>query len=115
MSGPVIGTNNGGSVWERATGLLANWQPFDFGLRHTKVESAAAARDRANANVQRSQLEISSSAEDAFLTVLAAGQAQNAAQVAVDNWETHMADRKEPSGVVADYDVRCCRLRGLRI
>jgi len=88
MSGPVIGTNNAGSVWGSATGLLVNWQPFDFGLRHAKVESAAAARDWANANVQRSQLEVSSAAADAFLTVLAAGQAQNAAQVAVENWET---------------------------
>jgi outer membrane protein len=88
MSGPVIGTNNGGSVWGSATGLLINWQPFDFGLRHAKMESAAAQRDRANEFVQRSQLEVSSAAADAFLTVLAAGQAQNAAQVAVDNWET---------------------------
>jgi outer membrane protein TolC len=88
MSGPVIGTNNGGSVWGSAAGLLVNWQPFDFGLRHAKVESAAAQRDRANAFVQRSQLEVSSAAADAFLTVLAAGQAQNAAHVAVDNWET---------------------------
>ncbi|MCU1323935.1 MAG: outer rane efflux protein [Acidobacteriaceae bacterium] len=88
MSGPVIGTNNAGSVWGSATGLLVNWQPFDFGLRHAKVESVAAARDRANATVQRSQLEVSSAAADAFLTVLAAGQAQRAAQVAVDNWET---------------------------
>jgi outer membrane protein len=88
MSGPVIGTNNGGSVWGSATGLLVNWQPFDFGMRHAKVEAAAAARDRANAYVQRSQLEVSSAAADAFLTVVAASQAKNAAQVAVDNWET---------------------------
>jgi outer membrane protein TolC len=88
MSGPVIGTNNGGSVWGSAAGLLVNWQPFDFGMRHAKVKSASAARDRANAYVQRTQLEVSSAAADAFLTVLAAAQAQNAAQVAVDNWET---------------------------
>ena len=88
MSGPVIGTNNAGSVWGSATGLLVNWQPFDFGLRHAKVESAAAARDRSNATVQRSQLEVSSASADAFLTVLAARQTENAAQVAVGNWET---------------------------
>jgi outer membrane protein len=87
MSGPVIGTNNAGSVWGSATGLLINWQPFDFGLRNAKVEAAAAARDRANASVQRSQLEVSSAAADAFLTVLAARQTQNSAQAAVDNWE----------------------------
>jgi outer membrane protein len=88
MSGPVIGTNNAGSVWGSAAGLLINWQPFDFGLRNAKVGAAAAARDRANASVQRSQLEVSSAAADAFLTVLAARQTQNSAQVAVDNWET---------------------------
>jgi outer membrane protein len=87
MSGPVIGTNNAGSVWGSAAGLLINWQPFDFGLRNAKVEAAAAARDRANASVQRSQLEVSSAAADAFLTVVAARQTQNSAQVAVDNWE----------------------------
>jgi len=99
MSGPVIGTNNSGSVWGSATGVLVNWQPFDFGLRHARVESAAASRDRANAFVQRSQLEVSSAAADAFLTVLAAGQAQNAAQVAVDNWET--LRKSIPSGRLA--------------
>ena len=87
MSGPVIGTNNAGSVWGSATGLLVNWQPFDFGLRHAKVEAVSAARDRANAAVQRSELEVSGAAADAFLTVLAARQTQNSAQVAVDNWE----------------------------
>ena len=87
ISGPVIGSNNGGSVWGSATGLLVNWQPFDFGMRHARVESAAAARDRANAYEQRTQLEVSSAAADAFLTVIAAGQARNAAQVAIDNWE----------------------------
>jgi hypothetical protein len=30
MSGPVIGTNNGGSVWGSAAGILINWQPFDL-------------------------------------------------------------------------------------
>ena len=87
MSGPVIGTNNGGSVWGSATGLLINWQPFDFGLRHARVESATASRDRANAFVETSQLEISSAAADAFLTLLAARQTKHSAQVAVDNWE----------------------------
>jgi outer membrane protein TolC len=62
MSGPVIGTDNGGSVWGSATGLLINWQPFDFGLRQAKVEAFVAAREQANAHVQRSQLEVSSAA-----------------------------------------------------
>ncbi len=88
ISGPVIGSNNGDSVWGSATGLLVNWQPFDFGLRHASVESAIAAKDRASATAQRTQLEVSTAAADAYLTVVVASKAQKAAQAAVDNWET---------------------------
>jgi outer membrane protein len=73
MSGPVIDSNNGGSVWGSATGLLVNWQPFDFGLRGANVQSAVAARDKADATVKRTQLEVSAAAADAYLTVLVAG------------------------------------------
>lgn len=88
MSGPVIGTNNGGSVWGSATGLLITWQPFDFGLRGANVRAATAIRDRAVATGQRTQLEVATSAADAFLTVLASQSTRSAAQAAVDNWET---------------------------
>ncbi len=88
MSGPVIDSNNGGSVWGSATGLLVNWQPFDFGLRNANVRSAIAARDKADATVKRTQLEVSTAAADAYLTVVVAGQTKQAAQAAVDNWET---------------------------
>jgi outer membrane protein len=87
MSGPVIGTNNGGSVWGSATGLLISWQPFDFGLRHANVEAARAARDEADATSQRSQLEVATAAADAFLTLIAAGQTEKAAAAAVENWD----------------------------
>jgi outer membrane protein TolC len=68
--------------------LLVNWQPFDFGLRHANVLSAVAARDKADATARRTQLEVSTAAADAYLTVVAAGQTQQAAQAAVDSWET---------------------------
>ncbi len=74
ISGPVIGSNNGGSVWGSATGLLISWQPFDFGLRHANVETARSARDKADAASQRSQLEVATAAADSFLTLIAAGQ-----------------------------------------
>jgi outer membrane protein len=88
MSGPVIDSNNGGSVWGSAAGFLVNWQPFDFGLRHANVLSAVAAKDKADATARRAQLEVSTAAADAYLTVVVAGQTQQAAQAAVDNWET---------------------------
>src|ERR1051325_1038954 len=37
MSGPVIGSNNSGSVWGSAAGGLVSWEPFDFGLRRANV------------------------------------------------------------------------------
>ena len=87
MSGPVIGTNNGGSVWGSATGLLINWQPFDFGARSASVRAAQAGRDRAFAAGLRTQLEVETASADAYLSVIASLQMQEAAQAAVDNWE----------------------------
>lgn len=86
MTGPVLGTNNAGSVWSSATGLLVNWQPFDFGVRHANVQASVAARDAARAVVQRTQLEIGTAAADAFLTLIAARQTEKSAAAAVDNW-----------------------------
>ncbi len=88
MSGPVIGTNNGGSVWGSATGLLVTWQPFDFGLRHGNVAAASAARDKASATGQRTELEVVAGSADAFLMELASTSTRNAAAAAVQNWET---------------------------
>lgn len=87
ISGPVIGSNNGGSVWGSATGLLVSWQPFDFGLRHANVEAARSAKDKADASVQRNELEVTTAAADAYLTLIAAKQTEKAAAAAVDNWD----------------------------
>lgn len=88
ISGPVIGSNNAGSVWGSATGVLVSWQPFDFGLRHANVQATYAAKDRANAALQNSQLEVGTAAADAFLTHLAARETERAASAAVENWNT---------------------------
>ncbi len=87
MTGPVIGSNNGGSVWGSATGLLVNWQPFDFGVRHANVQASLAARDEAAAALQRSQLDVGAAAADAFLTLIAAQQTEKSAAAAVDSWD----------------------------
>jgi outer membrane protein TolC len=87
MTGPVIGSNNGGSVWGSATGLLVNWQPFDFGVRHANVQASLAARDEAAAALQRGQLEVGTAAADAFLTLIAAQQTEKSAAAAVDSWD----------------------------
>ncbi len=88
MSGPVIGTNNGGSVWGSAAGVLVVWQPFDFGARSANVRAAEAERDRAAAANLRTQLEVETASADAYLSVIASLQMRKAAQTAVLNWET---------------------------
>jgi len=88
ISGPVIGSNNGGSVWGSAIGVLVTWQPFDFGLRHANVVAARAAKDRADAALLGSQLEVGAAAADAFLTYVAARETVRAASASVDNWTT---------------------------
>lgn len=88
ISGPVINSNNAGSVWGSAVGVLVSWQPFDFGLRHANVQAARSAKVRADAALQNSQLEVGAAAADAFLTHVAAKETVRAASAAVENWAT---------------------------
>ena len=74
ISGPVLGTNNLTNVWGSAAGGLVSWEPFDFGLRKANVDTAEAARNRAQAAVARNRFEAGAAAADAYLTLLAAEQ-----------------------------------------
>ena len=87
ISGPVLGTNNLGTAFGSAAGALVTWEPFDFGLRSANVHAATAARDQAQAALNRTRYDVSVLTADAFLTVLAAEQTARAARVAVDSWE----------------------------
>jgi len=84
ISGPVLGTNSGKSVWGSAAGVLMSWEPFDFGRRRALVESAEAARTRAERVEQRTQFEVATTTAAAFLTLVASEQTVRAAQAAVD-------------------------------
>jgi outer membrane protein len=87
MSGPVIGSNNFGSVWGSAIGGLVTWEPFDFGLRGANVAVANAARVQSEAAVKRTQFEVAVAAVDAYLTLVAAQETMRAAQAGVDRAE----------------------------
>jgi len=87
MSGPVIGSNNLGSVWGSAIGGLVTWEPFDFGLRAANVGVASAARAQSEAAVKRTQFDVMAAAADAYLTVVAAEETVRAAQAGVDRAE----------------------------
>ena len=88
MSGPVIGSNNGGTVWGSAVGALVSWEPFDFGLRGASVAAASATRAQSEASLRRTQFEIGVTAADAYLTLIAAQETIRAAQAGVDRART---------------------------
>lgn len=83
ISGPVIGSNNSGSVWGSATGALVSWEPFDFGRRKAHVEVAEAGRQLYEAAAVRTRFQVAVTTADAFLTLLAASQTVVAAQSGV--------------------------------
>ena len=88
ISGPVIGSNNFGSVWGSAVGALVTWEPFDFGLRRANVELAGAARAQSEAAVKRTEFEVMTATADAFLTMVAAQETVKAAEAGVTRAES---------------------------
>ena len=84
MSGPVLGTNNLGTAWGSAIGVLVAWEPFDFGMRRANVSVANAAELQAEAARKRTEYEVAVAAADAFLTLAAAQETVRAAQAGVD-------------------------------
>ncbi|MGH9697581.1 MAG: TolC family protein, partial [Bryobacteraceae bacterium] len=87
ISGPVIGSNNLGTVWGSVVGVLVTWEPFDFGLRRANIAVANAARAQSEAAVRRTQFDVAVAAADAYLTLVAAQEAVRAAQAGVDRAE----------------------------
>jgi outer membrane protein TolC len=84
MSGPVLDSASGGSVWGSATGALFSWEPFDFGLRHATVASAEAAVARARAGEELTRLDVQTAVGAAFLNIVGAQRAVVALQADVD-------------------------------
>jgi outer membrane protein len=87
MSGPVLGSNNFGTVWGSAVGGLVTWEPFDFGLREANVSAARASHSRTEATVTRTMFEISAATADAYVTLVAAQETLQAAQAGLDRSE----------------------------
>ena len=87
ISGPVIGSNNFGTVWGSALGVLVSWEPFDFGARRASVDAAESAKTQQEAAKKRTRFEIASVTADAFLTLAAAGQTVRAAQASITRAE----------------------------
>jgi len=84
MSGPVIGSNNLGTVWGSAVGTLVTWEPFDFGARRAGVLAANAARGQQVASLRRTEFDVIVAAADAYVTLIAAQETVRAAQAGVE-------------------------------
>ena len=79
-----VGVDKNETAWGSATGVLLNWEPFDFGVRGASVQTAQATLRRATASEDLTELQVATSAADAFLSVVATQQTLRAAQAAVD-------------------------------
>jgi outer membrane protein len=84
MSGPVLSSASGGSVWGSAVGTLFSWEPFDFGLRQASVSGAEAALARARAGDALTRLDVQTAVGTAFLGIVGAQRAVIALQADVD-------------------------------
>jgi outer membrane protein TolC len=84
ISGPPVNANSMESVFGSAVGLLVDWEPFDFGLRKSRVDLAETTRRRTEASVVRTQFEAGTAAADSYLTIVAAQETVKAAAASVE-------------------------------
>jgi outer membrane protein len=75
ISGPVLPSASGQSVWGSAAGGLLSWEPVDFGLRSATVREAEAVALRARAAEGLTRLAVQNAVGGAFLAVVSAQQA----------------------------------------
>jgi len=83
ISGPPFASTSQ-SAFNSAAGVLASWQPFDFGYRGAKVRAALGRVDAAGADEDAVKLDVEANAATAFLNLAAA---QRLEQVATANLE----------------------------
>jgi outer membrane protein len=83
ISGPVIASDNARSAWSSGGGVLFTWQPFDFGARNAKVQSAREASEAAKQAATLTTLQVTANAGSAFFDLSAAQELVIAAQANV--------------------------------
>ena len=88
ISGPVLPSSDNSSVWGSAAGLLASWEPFDFGYRRAIVNTARANQAIAEADNQITQLDVGAMTAAAFFDLAAAQQAVEATKADLERRQT---------------------------
>ena len=87
ISGPVLPSASGESVWGSAIGGLLSWEPVDFGLRSAMVREAEAGVVRSRAAEGLTRLAVQNAVGGAFLAVVSAQQTLAAADADVQRRE----------------------------
>ena len=87
VPGPPARAVTGHSDWNRATGVLLAWQPFDFGVRPSQVRIARYGYQAARHATDLSRLDVASAAAGAYLDVVAQHQAVLVQKANVDRME----------------------------
>ncbi len=90
LTGPVLATASGESIWGTAAGAFFSWEAVDFGLRRAGVDRAEAALARARAGETVTRLDVQTAVANAFLAVAAAERTVAAAQADVDRRDVLM-------------------------
>ena len=123
ISGPVLPSASGQSVWGSAVGGLLSWEPVDFGLRSATVREAEAGVVRARAEEGLTRLAVQNAVGSAFLAVVSAQQAVAAADADVQRREVlaraaqTLADNQLRPGAEAsraDAELAAARTRAIQ-
>jgi outer membrane protein len=123
ISGPVLPSASGQSVWGSAVGGLLSWEPVDFGLRSAMVLEAEAGVVRARAEEGLTRLAVQNAVGGAFLAVVSAQQALAAADADVQRREVlaraarTLADNQLRPGAEAsraDAELAAARTRAIQ-
>jgi outer membrane protein TolC len=108
ISGAVNGGNDLTGGWLSGAGMLVSWEPFDFGLRKAQVNVARSQSQHATAQLAVTELDVETTAADAYLRVLHAQQALKASQAKLERMKTfaetvHVLAQKELKAATDEY------------
>src|SRR3954447_9243868 len=84
MSGPVLPSASGASVWGSAVGALFSWEPVDFGLRRATVSAAEVGVARARAGEALTRLDVQAAVANMFFRIAGAQRTVVALQADLD-------------------------------
>ncbi len=84
ISGPDLARKSYSGAWGSAGGVVAAWEPFDFGLRGANMETARAEERQRAAGADLTKLDVGLAVGEAFFTLIMAEQAVEAMQANVD-------------------------------